>query len=171
MDREQRIQYIQKRLESADGPVKGVDLALECQVTRQVIVGDIAHLRMLGKAVLSSPRGYRIARPRQTMVKELLPSHLDIDQLQEELYTIVDLGGVVLNLSVEHGFYGYLRLDMRIGSRSDADRFLTDLRQKRTTVLSNLKDNLHRFLVETKTLDTMKSIKSALGRMECTQAS
>lgn len=30
MDREQRIQYIQKRLESADGPVKGVDLALEC---------------------------------------------------------------------------------------------------------------------------------------------
>lgn len=166
MDREQRIQYIQQRLQSAERPVKGSDLAEACHVTRQVIVGDIAHLRMQGLNVLSSPRGYRLAPPKASGVKALVPSSLDIAQLRDELYTIVDLGGAVLNLSVEHGFYGYLRLDADLRTRSDVDRYLSDLRRKRSTALSNLKDNLHRFLVETKTSETMKTIRSALRRLD-----
>lgn len=166
MDREQRIQYIRQRLQSAEGPVKGCDLAEACQVTRQIIVGDIAHLRMEGLDVLSSPRGYRLAAPKPAGVKALVPSLLDIAQLRDELYTIVDLGGAVLNLTVEHGFYGYLRLDADLHTRSDVDRYLSELRRKRSTALSNLTDNLHRFFVETKTSEAMKAIRGALHRLD-----
>lgn len=166
MDRAKRIQYIQQRLTEAAGPVRGSDLAKECQVTRQVIVGDVAHMRALGERIISSPRGYRMVAPEEKGFKALLTSRLGIEWLRDELYTIVDLGGAVLNLSVEHGFYGYLRMEMNVYNRGDVDRYLSELRQKRTTALSNLKDGIHRYLVETKTVEAMKSIRSALHSLD-----
>lgn len=166
MDRAKRIQYIQQRLTEAAGPVRGSDLAKECDVTRQVIVGDVAHMRALGERIISSPRGYRMVAPEEKGFKALLTSQLGIEWLRDELYTIVDLGGAVLNLSVEHGFYGYLRMEMNVYNRGDVDRYLSELRQKRTTALSNLKDGIHRYLVETKTMEAMKSIRSVLHSLD-----
>ncbi len=166
MDREKRIQYIRQRLAEAKGPVRGSDLAEACQVTRQVIVGDIAHMRAAGQTIVASPRGYRMIPPKEKGFKALLSSSLGIDQLRDELYTIVDLGGAVLDLSVEHGFYGYLRMAMNVHTRGDADRYLSDLRRKRSTALTNLKDGIHRYLVETKTAETMNAIRSALSRLD-----
>lgn len=166
MDRAERIQYIQQRLTEANGPVRGSDLAEECQVTRQVIVGDIAHMRAMGQSIQASPRGYRLTVPRQTGVKALLASQLSMDHFQKELYTIVDLGGAVLNVSVEHRFYGYICLDMNVRSREDVDHFLEELRRKHSTALTNLKDGFHRCLVEAKTTNDMHAIRTALSRLE-----
>lgn len=165
MDRAKRIQYIQQRLAEAEGPLRGSDLAEECQVTRQVIVGDIAHLRALGQPIQSSPRGYRIVAPRETGVKALIVSRLDMAHFREELYTIIDMGGAVLNVSVEHGFYGYIRLDMNLHTREEVDHCLAEMQRKHSTALSNLTDGTHQFLVKAATEESMEAIRHALGQM------
>mgnify|MGYP000329117368 CR=1 FL=1 len=45
MDNTRRRAYIKEKLEQADHRLRGMDLAKECGVSRQVIVGDMALLR------------------------------------------------------------------------------------------------------------------------------
>lgn len=42
MDNTRRRAYIKEKLEQADYRLRGMDLAKECGVSRQVIVGDMA---------------------------------------------------------------------------------------------------------------------------------
>ena len=50
-------------LESGDRVLSAGELAARFDVSRQIIVGDIAILRAGGEEILSTARGYRLARP------------------------------------------------------------------------------------------------------------
>ena len=54
----ERRNHIIEKIKSSDKPVSGKALALECEVSRQVIVQDIALIRAAGYEVLSTNRGY-----------------------------------------------------------------------------------------------------------------
>ena len=43
-------------------------------------------------------------------------NHTD-EQLEEELYSIIDLGGTVVNVMVNHRVYGHMEAELRINSR------------------------------------------------------
>lgn len=166
MDRTKRAKYILHRLATVRTPVKGSVLAEECQVTRQVIVRDISKLRVLGKKIVSTPRGYQLIIPEKTGFKQILQCRHGMDQLREELYTITDLGGVVLNVSVEHESYGYLKMEMKVNNHEDADHYVAYLRDSKTTFMSNLRDGIHRYLIETKSKETMAKIRQALEALD-----
>lgn len=89
-----------------------------------------------------------------------------MDRVREELYTIVDLGGTVLNVSVEHESYGYLKMDMKVHSHEDADHYVSYLKDSKTTFMSNLKDGIHRYLIEAKSKDVMMNIRKALDQLD-----
>ena len=72
--------------------VAGVALAKELDVSRQVIVQDIALLRANGAAIFSTNRGYLIQADKQYS-RVLKVVHED-DEVEEELSTIVDAGGM-----------------------------------------------------------------------------
>ena len=63
MDNTRRRAYIKEKLEQADHRLRGMDLAKECGVSRQVIVGDMALLRARGLDIISTPRGYYLKKP------------------------------------------------------------------------------------------------------------
>lgn len=166
MDRTRRTKYILHRLAAVGGPVKGSLLAEECQVTRQVIVSDISKLRVLGKKIISTPRGYQLIVPEKTGFKKILQCRHGMDKVREELYTIVDLGGTVLNVSVEHESYGYLKMDMKVHNHDEADHYVSYLKDSKTTFMSNLKDGIHRYLIEAKSKEVMMNIRQALDKLD-----
>ena len=58
MDGEERREKILEILKGRDGKVRGSELADRLEVSRQVIVGDMALLKARGLPVMSTPRGY-----------------------------------------------------------------------------------------------------------------
>ena len=104
MNGDERRKKIINILSSSKSPVAGVALAKELDVSRQVIVQDIALLRANGAAIFSTNRGYLIQADKQYS-RVLKVVHED-DEVEEELSTIVDAGGHVKDVFVYHKVYG-----------------------------------------------------------------
>ena len=91
MSGKERREEILQRITNSKTPVSGAALAKSCEVSRQVIVQDIALIRAAGYDVIATNRGYICSSPvRETRVFEV--NHTD-EQMQDELNTIVDFGG------------------------------------------------------------------------------
>ena len=108
-------------LNSSKKPIKGTELSNKFNVSRQVIVQDIALLRARGKDILATPQGYIIPRAYRDdkLVKKIVCKHEGYDEIEDELITIIDLGGKIIDVIVEHPLYGEIRSPLEIGSRLD----------------------------------------------------
>ena len=107
-DGEMRRMNILEILNNRTTPVSGTELAGKLGVSRQVIVQDIALLRADNKEIMSTYKGYILHSPdkdSREYMRVLRVNHGTEDTL-DELQTIVDYGGRVLDVSVEHGLYG-----------------------------------------------------------------
>ena len=82
-------------------------LAASCQVSRQVIVQDIALLRAAGYDIISTNRGYILNSLGQ--VERVFKVRHTNEQMEEELNAIVDMGGCVKDVVVNHRIYGAWR--------------------------------------------------------------
>ena len=67
----------------------------------------------------------------------------DGEGVRKEFYIIVDNGGSVIDISVEHPIYGQLTARLDIRSRYDADLFIERCREEKAALLSSLTDGLH----------------------------
>ena len=90
-----RRKEILNTLRGSDVPVSASSLAQQLAVSRQIIVGDVALLRASGEKIASTPRGYIFEDPSSAAFpfEGLIACCHAPEQLQEELYTIVDFGG------------------------------------------------------------------------------
>ena len=110
MEGDERRQFILKLLAGSESPLSGTEIAGKCGVSRQIIVQDIALLRATNKNILSTYRGYLLYQPEkdtENFKRTFAVSHTD-EQIQDELYTFVDCGGKVLDVTVMHEIYGCL---------------------------------------------------------------
>ena len=88
-------------------PLSGAALAKELGVSRQIIVQDIALLRANGHDIVATNRGYVLAPSREPQVfMRRFKVHHGEEQTIDELETIVDLGGTVEDVMVNHRVYG-----------------------------------------------------------------
>ncbi len=122
----ERRTKIVELIQNSEKPLSGTALAKQCDVSRQVIVQDIALIRASGYDIISTNRGYIIQEP---LVRERVfkVNHTD-EQLEEELYSIIDLGGTVVNVMVNHRVYGHMEAELRINSRRKVEAFMEDIR-------------------------------------------
>ena len=95
----QRRKKILEMLGQSSTPLSGGALGRAVGVSRQVVVQDIALLRTEGHPVLATARGYVLEVPHQT--ERLFKMCHTTEQTREELNTIVDLGGEVLDVMTE----------------------------------------------------------------------
>src|SRR3712207_5022945 len=91
LNAEKRRKYILDRLQTVDYPVSASLFARETEVSRQVIVNDIAILRAAGWEIESTNRGY-IINADDGLFKEVVKVSHDVRRTREELYIIVDGG-------------------------------------------------------------------------------
>ena len=144
MNAAERRTKITHLLAQANGPLSATALATQCGVSRQIIVGDVALLRAGGLAVLATPRGYILENTSAPACAERhIVSHHDNSRMLEELYTVVDLGGAVIDVTVEHAVYGQICAPLHIFSRYDADAFNEKIQQSGSRPLSNLTGGIH----------------------------
>lgn len=139
-------------LEMSTRPMTGGSLASRASVSRQVIVQDMSLLKAQGHPILATSQGYIIIKNKdtgQTVRKRVAVSHpSDPDSTLEELYLIVDHGGKVVDVSVEHPVYGDITASLMIESRIDADRFIENMKNTNASMLSELTAGVHLHTIE-----------------------
>ncbi len=151
-------------LNSQSKPIKGSDLAEEFNVTRQVIVQDIALLRAEGENIIATNRGYIIPKNNNRLSGKIVCQHNTYEEIQDELNTIVDFGGVVKDVMVDHPIYGELRTSLEISNRKDVIDFIEDLVESQAEPLSSLTDGVHIHTVEFENEEMFENIKKALDK-------
>ena len=164
MEAQIRRENIAKRLEQADGPVSATALAREFAVSRQVIVGDVALLRAAGLDIAATPRGYILPAGLGGRRFTVATNH-GAGQMEQELNAIVDQGGTVLDVIVEHPIYGQLTAPLRMSSRYDVQQFVERCQQEEAAPLSLLTDGVHLHTVVCQDPECEQRVRKALREM------
>ncbi|MBQ8279039.1 MAG: transcription repressor NadR [Roseburia sp.] len=151
-------------LQQADAPISGTDLAKQLGVSRQVIVQDIALLRAVDKNILSTNKGYvlHVPGPENDRVKRSFAVSHSKEQIQDELYTMVDYGGKVLDVVVEHDIYGQIMVDLILCNRLDVDEFVERIKNSKSRPLKVLTDGEHWHTVEADSEKILDKIEEKL---------
>jgi len=167
MDATTRRKQILDTISRADTPTTAIALATQLGVSRQVIVGDIALLRAGGHEITATARGY-VADQKPTdghQYKGTVASRHASKDTKAELYQIVDLGGIVLDVTVDHEIYGNITGSLNIKSREDVDKFINRLKSSQDKLLLELsKHGEHRHTIVCRDKDHFDSIVQALSR-------
>lgn len=142
MDAASRRQAILDRLRAADRPVSASSLAAEQNVSRQIIVGDIAILRAGGAEISATPRGYVLPQATDGITRTIACRHTLV-QTGQELDILVDNGCTVLDVIVEHPVYGQLTGQLHLSSRYDVGQFLQKVSRSGARPLSALTGGVH----------------------------
>ena len=165
MTPEERRSQIVELLSKNSQPVAGSKLASEFAVSRQVIVQDISILRASGKEILATPRGYMIFNDSTpASYRKTLAVRHNMDQMEDELNVIVDAGGKVLDVIVEHPLYGELKGMLMLKSRHDVQEFVKSIERTGSKMLSDVTGGVHLHTVEAENEDVFSYIEADLRR-------
>ena len=166
MSGEERRGKIIQALKNSDKAVSATTLAKEFDVSRQVIVQDVALLRANGKNIFSTNRGYLIQEDEET-TRVFKVQHED-DEVEKELTTIVDLGGTVEDVFVYHKVYGVLRAEMNIKSRMDIRNYMEEIRSGKSSLLKNVTSGYHYHTVRAERVEILEELqkKGLLAKLQ-----
>lgn len=162
MSGEERRGKIIKRLRDSDKAISATTLAKEFDVSRQVIVQDVALLRANGKTILSTNRGYLMKEEEETS-RVFKVRHED-DEVEKELTSIVDLGGTVEDVFVYHKVYGVVRAEMNIKSRMDIRNYMENIRTGKSSLLKNVTSGYHYHTVRADCVEILDMIQEELQK-------
>lgn len=152
MNGDQRRVKILTVLENSLEAVSASRLAERFGVSRQVIVGDIALLRASDHDIEATSRGYVLANltdkaPSERFVSKVVSVH-GPDLSETEFNVIVQHGGEVLDVQVEHPVYGLLTAPLNIKSYSDVEFYCDQMAEHGARDLSDLSDGVHMHTIE-----------------------
>ena len=142
---ENRREEIIRMLKEQGAPLSGTALAKALGVSRQVIVQDIALIRAVNRGILSTNKGYiyRAESEEGDQPKRVFHVRHSTEDVLDEFLMVLELGGAVLDVAVEHELYGQIRADLLIESRQDAQDFAERLKNCRDNPLKVLTDDCH----------------------------
>ena len=159
IEREEREKRIIEILESSETLVSGTYLAELFNVSRQVIVQDIAILKARNIDIISTNRGYRLLSKG---IKKIIKVKHDDSEIKNELNAIVDLGASIEDVFVVHKTYGEIRVKLDIKSRRDVDLLVENINSKLSKPLKNLTDNYHYHTIIVENENIFKEVKDKL---------
>ena len=164
MEGDSRREKIIEMLNCATEPLSGTALAKKLKVSRQVIVQDIALLRAYDRNILSTNKGYILYQPPgegRRFRRTVSVKHTD-EQMQDELYTIVDCGARMLDVVVEHKVYGQITVDLFLRSRQDVDEFIEKIAKSDAQPLKALTNGAHFHTLEADSEDVLSRVEERL---------
>lgn len=162
MEGKERRQAIMRVLEEQNEPVSGSELARMFGVSRQVIVQDVALLRAENKDILSTARGYLVFNYSRQRVRRCYPVYHTTEQIEDELCTIVDNGGKVLDVIVSHEIYGSISVDLILETHREVADFAERVRRGGSVPLKELAYGYHFHTVEAASEEVLDRIEAEL---------
>lgn len=137
----ERRKKILEMMRNSPEPISGTMLAGKTGVSRQVVVQDIALLRTEGNTITATTKGYLLEKADRNI--RLFKVYHDNERTEEELNLMVDMGGTVLDVMVNHKIYGKISAPLDIKSRRDVQKFMERLKAGKSTPLLNITSGYH----------------------------
>ena len=162
MEGNKRRENIIKILNQRSEPISGGELSKLLGVSRQVIVQDIALLRASDINILSTTKGYLLYPSDYPRVKRTIKVKHTTEQIEDELCTIVDNGGKVLDVFVIHEIYGEITTELVIRNRQDVYDFVKKVKEKQIVPLKELTAGVHLHTIEADSEKALDRIENAL---------
>lgn len=160
MKGEERRKKILQILEESKKPLSGVALAKQFDVSRQIVVQDIALIRANGVDIMSTNRGY-LLQVKNALSRVFKVVHTD-EEVEEELNLIVDLGGKVEDVFVYHKIYDVVRAEMNIKSRMDVKKYMEGITSGKSSLLKNVTSGYHYHTVTAESVEILDLIQEQL---------
>lgn len=163
LNRKQELLALLKQSKEA---INGQSLAEQFGVTRQIIVQDIALLRADGAQIISTNRGYIYKNSDDnSYAHRLFKVNHTVNEMEEELLAIVDNGGRIKNIMIDHPVYGEIQTLLKLTCRRDVRHFLKQATSSDFRPLSELTNGVHYHLVEADSEQDMAYIEEALNHL------
>jgi transcriptional regulator of NAD metabolism len=119
----------------------------------------------MGYSIIAENKGYVLNVLNEKNVKHIAVKH-DKDQVLPELYAIVDHGGKILDVIVEHSIYGRISVELNISSRYEADEFMKKIDTMQANPLSILTEGVHIHTITVADDDAFARIKAQLTSLD-----
>ena len=164
LDGASRRAAIMEYLNHKTTPVSGTELAGLFGVSRQIIVQDIALLRAENRDILSTNKGYMLFQPqnkRNGCTAVIMVKHTE-EQTLEEMRSIVDYGGSMLDVSIDHDLYGQIQVDLVINDMRDAEEFCKKMMHSASRPLKALTEDCHFHTIKAPSDKALALIKQEL---------
>ncbi len=142
--------------------MSGSRLAQEFQVSRQVIVQDIALLRKEGHEILSASRGYQLAKGE--LASRVFKVFHTSERTEEELNVFVDYGGLIKDIFIYHRAYGVVSVPLNLRSRLEVKRFMDELSGGISKGLSDATSGYHYHTIEAESEEILDLIHEELEK-------
>ncbi|PHV69280.1 DNA-binding transcriptional regulator [Sporanaerobium hydrogeniformans] len=162
MDGDKRREQILRLLQEGALPISGALLAQKFEVSRQVIVQDVALLRAQGYDILATARGYILNKEAASMRKRVVAVKHDEGKLEEELEIIIDNGGTVRDVIIMHPVYGELVAGLLLKTRRDIKQFVDKVNTTSAAPLMQLTKGEHMHTIEAATEEELDIIEQEL---------
>lgn len=160
-----RRKKLMEKLNISPEPLTGSELSKELNVSRQVVVQDVALLRAKGEQIIATPQGYLAAgKIIRDKVSETIACRHNLEQTAEELKIIVAHGGTIVDVVVEHPIYGELQGMLMLRTIEDVEGFIEKLSEKGAMPLSALTNGVHLHKVEAGSQEKLDKIKAQLRK-------
>ena len=156
----ERRKAIVNLLLASKSPISGGKLSEQFNVSRQIIVQDITVLKGLGYEILSTHNGYVIHK--SPLVERVFKIKHTTEQTEDELNSIVDFGGTVVDVFVWHKVYGRISASLNIFSRLQVKQFLEGVRTGKSTELMNITGGYHYHTVRADSEEVLNKIENYL---------
>ena len=161
---ENRRSLLLQWLKESEKPLTGSDLSRRTNVSRQVIVQDISLLKARNEPIIATSQGYILFNTdgKNRKHEQVIACKHSPKDTKNELYTIVDHGGTVKDVTVEHPLYGHLTASLFVGNRLEADQFLSKLSMTNASLLSELTSGVHLHTIEANSKAQLEAVIQAL---------
>lgn len=158
----ERRKAIANLLLSSNDAISGGSLSQEFGISRQIIVQDIAVLKSSGYDILSTHNGYIIQK--SPLKERIFKLHHTTEQTEDELTTIVNLGGTIVDVFVWHKVYGKVMAPLNIFSPLHVKQFIEGVRTGKSTELMNITGGYHYHTIRAESDEILEKIATALDK-------
>jgi len=156
----ERRDQIRALLSANEQAISASVLAKKFTVSRQTIVGDISLMRANGLSIVATLHGYELEQTDQPTAI-VVCRHFPNDAV-DEMSRIVQAGGIIKDVEVEHPLYGRLRGELEIRTIGDINLFMGRLKKQQGHLLSELTDGVHTHTIAYQNSAQLKVIRKSL---------
>lgn len=155
-----RRKAIANLLLSSTEAISGGKLSEEFGVSRQIIVQDITVLKGSGYDIISTHNGYIIQK--SPLKERVFKVYHTTEETEDELNTIINLCGTVVDVFVWHKVYGKMTAPLNIFSSLHIKQFIEGVRSGKSIELMNITGGYHYHTVRAESEPILDEIEQAL---------
>lgn len=160
MRAEKRRDEILSLMGNADNPIPAVKLSERFNVSRQVIVQDIAILRANGYDITATNRGYVLNTKVQAT--RIFKCRHTFEEIVDEGVLIIEEGGRIEDIFVNHRLYGRISARLDLYNRMHVEELYRSLVSGASKPLMSVTDGYHYHTVSAPDEARLDSIEKKL---------